>query len=338
MRSAAPTRRTEEVTDERSQHKPASHRSISRNIGQCGSRTYRCAWRRFWRWPAAMRSTIYSPTTRSRLPPAAEAAAEIDMISPPAYQVEPPDLLSIEMLKLVPLPPYRVDIYDVLQIRVIGTLARPAHRRLLPGRERGDRHARAGVWPGAGGGHDHRRGHRRRSSSKLKIVLQQPEVSVQLARTAGTAAGHRRLPGRPRRHDQPETIRHAVRGRQDGDRNPAGPGEAPGAVFRFAGGGRRGAAVQQQGVLRDHRGGGHGRQRPPHSRSPATTRCWTRWPRSTGSRKYPARRCGSPGRPPAARPASRFCRSITRRSPRAARRPRTTRLCRATGYSSPRTT
>ena len=71
------------------------------------------------------------------------------MISLPAYEVEPPDLLSIEMLKLIPLPPYRVDIFDVLQIRV---WAHPpgADRWLLPGRGRGDRHPRADLRGGCG--------------------------------------------------------------------------------------------------------------------------------------------------------------------------------------------
>ena len=81
-----------------------------------------CAWRH-WRVLAGCHAVdFYQPALQRPAPPELEPPRELSMISLPSYRVEPPDLLSIEMLKLVPLPPYRIDIYDVLQIRVLGTL------------------------------------------------------------------------------------------------------------------------------------------------------------------------------------------------------------------------
>ena len=43
-------------------------------------------------------------------------------MSLPAYRIEPPDVIQVELMKLVPKPPYRVETYDVLQVVVVGTL------------------------------------------------------------------------------------------------------------------------------------------------------------------------------------------------------------------------
>ena len=114
-----------------------------------------------------------------------EPPREIAKIALPAYQVEPPDLLSIEMLKLIPLPPYRVNIYDVLQIRVMGTMPdQPIDGYFLVEAE-GIVTLGPTYGAGAGGGHDHRRRPPRRSASNSASTLSRPDVSVQLARTAG---------------------------------------------------------------------------------------------------------------------------------------------------------
>jgi polysaccharide export outer membrane protein len=107
------------------------------------------------------------------------------MVSLPSYRVEPPDILQIEMLKLVPLPPYRIDIYDVLQIRVLGTmLDQPIDGFFLV-------EAEGIVTLGPAYGRVRVAGMTVEEASevitrKLQEVLNKPDVSVQLARTAGT--------------------------------------------------------------------------------------------------------------------------------------------------------
>lgn len=129
---------------------------------------------------------FYENPVQQQVPPDWKPAREIEKVSLPAYRVEPPDILMIEMLKMVPRPPYRVEIYDVLQIRAIGTLIDqpidgfflvegegivtlgPAYGRI---RVVGMTVEEAAV----------------AITAELKKVLNKPEVSVQLARTAGTA-------------------------------------------------------------------------------------------------------------------------------------------------------
>ena len=128
---------------------------------------------------------FYDSSLQAPVPPEMAPPREIEKISLPVYQVEPPDLLSIEMLKLVPLPPYRVDIYDVLQIRVIGTLPdQPIDSYYLVESEGivtlGPAYGRVRV---AGMTIEEATD---AITKRLKIFLNQPEVSVQLARTAGT--------------------------------------------------------------------------------------------------------------------------------------------------------
>ncbi len=67
-----------------------------------------------------------NPSTAGLQPPVTPAAlppVEKNMVSLPAYRIEPPDILQIEMLKLVPRPPYRAEVFDVLLIQVANTLA-----------------------------------------------------------------------------------------------------------------------------------------------------------------------------------------------------------------------
>jgi len=129
---------------------------------------------------------FYDQSLQRPVPPEMEPPRELSMMSLPAYRVEPPDVLQIEMLKLVPLPPYRIDIYDVLQIRVLGTPSdQPIYDFFLVEGE-------GIVTLGPAYGTVRVAGMTVEEASaaiadKLRAVgLVQPDVSVQLARTAGT--------------------------------------------------------------------------------------------------------------------------------------------------------
>jgi polysaccharide export outer membrane protein len=129
---------------------------------------------------------FYDSSLQKPIPPEMEPPRELRMVSEAAYQVEPPDVLMIEMLKLVPLPPYRVDIFDVLQIRVVGTLLdQPIDGFFLV-------EAEGIVTLGPAYGTVRVAGMTNEEAAaaitrKLQAVLSKPEVSVQLARTSGTA-------------------------------------------------------------------------------------------------------------------------------------------------------
>jgi polysaccharide biosynthesis/export protein len=119
------------------------------------------------------------------LSPALEPPREKAKISPPAYQIEPPDILQIEALKLVPKPPYRIEIYDVLQIQVLGTLLeQPIDGYFLVEAEGlinlGAAYGKLRV---VGMTVDEARA---AIDRKLREILIRPVVSVQLARTSGT--------------------------------------------------------------------------------------------------------------------------------------------------------
>jgi polysaccharide export outer membrane protein len=110
---------------------------------------------------------------------------EVEKVSLPAYIVEPPDILAIEMLKMIPLPPYRIDVYDVLQIRASFTIPdQPIDNFYIVEAE-----GVVNLGPAYGSVRvvgmtiDEATDAMRR---KLSEVLRNPEISVQLARTAGT--------------------------------------------------------------------------------------------------------------------------------------------------------
>jgi polysaccharide biosynthesis/export protein len=129
---------------------------------------------------------FYDSSLQRPVPAEMEPPRELSMMSLPAYRVSPPDMLMIEMLKTVPLPPYRIDIYDVLQIRVLGTLVdQPIDNFFLVEGE-------GIVTLGPAYGRVHVAGMTVEEASaaittKLKVMLEQPQVSVQLARTSSTA-------------------------------------------------------------------------------------------------------------------------------------------------------
>ena len=128
---------------------------------------------------------FYDASLQQPTPPAMEPPRELSKMSLPSYCVEPPDILQIEMLKLVPLPPYRVDIYDVLQIRVLGTmLDQPIDGfYLVEGEGIVSLGPAYGAVRVAGMTIEEAK---ETITRKLQEVLARPDVSVQLARTAGT--------------------------------------------------------------------------------------------------------------------------------------------------------
>ena len=129
---------------------------------------------------------FYQPAMQQPVPPALEPPRELSMMSLPTYRVEPPDLLTIEMLKLVPRPPYRIDIYDVLQIRVVGTLP----NQQIDGFFLVEAEGIVTLGPAYGtvrvAGMTIEEA-TRAITKQLQSVLSNPDVSVQLAKAAGTA-------------------------------------------------------------------------------------------------------------------------------------------------------
>ena len=126
------------------------------------------------------------PMAEKPIKAVADVPRELAMRALPTYRIEPPDLISIEMLKLVPKPPYRAQTYDVLQIRVMGTLPNqpidgffliaaegivtlgPAYGTVRVAGMTMEEAARAII-------------------KRLQGVLMNPDVSVELAKSAGTA-------------------------------------------------------------------------------------------------------------------------------------------------------
>ncbi len=131
---------------------------------------------------------FYDPSLQKPVPPALEPPRELSMMSLPAYRIEPPDILQLEMLKLVPLPPYRIEIYDVLQIRVLGTPSDPTLAIydffLVEGEGIVTLGPAYGTVRVAGMTVDEATEAIRRKLTD--VGLKNSDVSVQLARTAGT--------------------------------------------------------------------------------------------------------------------------------------------------------
>jgi polysaccharide export outer membrane protein len=127
----------------------------------------------------------YDHSLEQPVPLAIEPPREKAKMSLPVYQIEPPDLVSIEMLKMVPLPPYRTEIYDVLQVQVMGTLAdQPIDGYFLV-------EAEGTVNLGPAYGPVRVAGMTIEEVTQvitqhLRQILNKPDVSVQLSRTAGT--------------------------------------------------------------------------------------------------------------------------------------------------------
>jgi polysaccharide biosynthesis/export protein len=127
----------------------------------------------------------YAQSLQGPVCPAWEPPREKSMVSLPAYRVEPPDILQVDMLKMVPLPPYRIEVYDVLKISAVGTLPdQPINDFFLVEGE-----GTVNLGPAYGsvriGGMTIDEA-TEAITKQLSEILRQPEVSVQLMRTAGT--------------------------------------------------------------------------------------------------------------------------------------------------------
>ena len=107
------------------------------------------------------------------------------MVSLPDYHIEPPDVLQLSAIKLVPKPPYRVDVYDVLSIKASAALPDwPIYDFYIV-----DADGFLNFGPAYGKVYVLGLSLAEVKSAvegKLREILQQPEVSVQLARTGGT--------------------------------------------------------------------------------------------------------------------------------------------------------
>ena len=124
-----------------------------------------------------------------------------------------------------------------------GHVAGSAHRRLLSGGRRRGRHSGACLREGPCGRHDHCKRPRPPSRRNSKRLFSKPEVSVQLARTAGIAAGHRSILGRTGRHRESPPLRHGSGHGQDGRRSQGRRGEATLEIPCLARGVRRGRCL-----------------------------------------------------------------------------------------------
>lgn len=128
---------------------------------------------------------LYTPSLQPPLPPALEPPSELSKVSLPTYRIQPPDVLQIDVVKLVPRPPYRIETYDVLRIRVVGTpIEMPIDDYFLVEGE-------GIVTLGPGYPTVHVVGMTIDEATaeitrQLDRLLQQPFVTVQLARSTGT--------------------------------------------------------------------------------------------------------------------------------------------------------
>ena len=63
------------------------------------------------------------PVTPPEPSPNSQVPRKLDMVSLPAYTIEPPDILFIQAVKIVPKPPHRLEPFDALLIRVANAFA-----------------------------------------------------------------------------------------------------------------------------------------------------------------------------------------------------------------------
>ncbi|MBN2474251.1 MAG: polysaccharide biosynthesis/export family protein [Pirellulales bacterium] len=128
---------------------------------------------------------FYDRSLEQPVPLAMEPPREKSLMSLPAYRVAAPDVLQLEMLKQVPLPPYRAEAYDVLQIQVMGTLPeQPIYDFYLVEAE-----GTVNLGPSYGTVRVMGMTIEEITDSitrRLEQILARPEVSVRLARSAGT--------------------------------------------------------------------------------------------------------------------------------------------------------
>lgn len=117
------------------------------------------------------------------MPPELEPPRELSKVSLPEYRIEPPDRVLLQVMKLVPRSSYRIDAHDVLQIRATNVLLQqPIDDYFLV---EGDGIVTLGPAYGvarvAGMTTDQAA---REIEKVLRIFLQNPQVTVRLARSA----------------------------------------------------------------------------------------------------------------------------------------------------------
>jgi protein involved in polysaccharide export with SLBB domain len=128
---------------------------------------------------------FHSNSLQSPVPSEFEPPNEISMVSLPNYRIAPPDVLQLEVIKLVPKPPYRVEMYDVLNVR--GAYDHPDFP--LDGFYIVDEQGDLDLGPVYGKVHVLGLPLAQIEPiilKKMREKLQNPLVSVQLARTGGT--------------------------------------------------------------------------------------------------------------------------------------------------------
>ena len=135
-----------------------------------------------------MPSTSTTPALQQPVPPEMEPPRELSMVSLPAYQVEPPDILMIEMLRHGPVA--------AVPHRHLRRAANPRRRRAAADQptstDSSSSKAKASSRLGRPTGGCDVAGMTVEQANevitaKLKETFVKPEVSVQLAKTAGTA-------------------------------------------------------------------------------------------------------------------------------------------------------
>jgi protein involved in polysaccharide export with SLBB domain len=124
------------------------------------------------------------PITPPEPSPASPVPRELDMVSLPAYTIEPPDILFLQAVKIVPKPPHRLEPFDALLIRVANAFAdQPIQDAFFVDPEGtvdlGPAYGRVTV---AGLTTDEAQAEIRRHLAQL---IENPEVSVSLAASSG---------------------------------------------------------------------------------------------------------------------------------------------------------
>jgi polysaccharide export outer membrane protein len=117
-------------------------------------------------------------------PPPPEVPRELSKVSLPPYVIEPPDILLIDAIKIVPKSPHTIETFDVLAIRVEGTLV----EQPIAGTYSVDPEGKVDLGPAYGRVPviDMTTDEARSSIDRhLRKILQNPEVSVSLAASAG---------------------------------------------------------------------------------------------------------------------------------------------------------
>ena len=134
--------------------------------------------------PTGMSSVSTEPPSLPTPQTPGETPSEQNKVSLPPYVIEPPDILLIDAVKVVPKAPHKIDVFDVLAIRAEGALI----EQPITGLYTIDPEGRIDLGPAYGKVMtinltvDEARTAIERH---LKQLLQNPQVSVSLAQSAG---------------------------------------------------------------------------------------------------------------------------------------------------------